>query len=182
MDLALDQQRIEFNPAIVDDLILHQRDHARLGIDLNLADMTAVGEIAGVERIGRDFAEARFHPGRQVRHIEGGDTGVGEAHGAVRAGDHERAVLKRDVLRRRLQQMSRDLEGLGDDLVRRLEDRAGSDGRRARAPRSGAVGDRIGVSLDHLDETRIQAQLAANDLLVNGLVALPVARRADKDL
>ena len=44
MRLALDQQRIDDRAEVVDHEVAHQLDRARLGIDLDLADMTAVGE------------------------------------------------------------------------------------------------------------------------------------------
>ena len=44
MDLAFDQQRVDDGAEIVDRRILHDLDHAGRRIDLDLGDVTPVGE------------------------------------------------------------------------------------------------------------------------------------------
>src|SRR6516164_639577 len=62
MDLAFECQLIDDGADIVDDDIAQHLGGAGLGIDLDLADMAAVGEVRDLGREARDLVEPGLEP------------------------------------------------------------------------------------------------------------------------
>src|SRR5262249_9214741 len=90
-DLILDQHWVDHGAHIVHHPIADQLRAARLGIDLDLADVATIGEIAAAGAIGGGLIEARFHAGRQLVQLERRLGHLVDTHGAVGAGDGEAA-------------------------------------------------------------------------------------------
>ena len=108
MDLAMDDQRIDGAADIVDRGVVHELDGAGLRIDLDLADMAAIGKARlgdGLVAFGRERAAQIVRQiaalGRRARDVEQADRTVGAFH-------REAAGLELDVGRGRLQQMLGD--------------------------------------------------------------------------
>ena len=60
-DLALEQQRVEHGADVVDHAVAHDLDLAGLLVDLELADVAAVGEVLHRRDIGRGRDQADLH-------------------------------------------------------------------------------------------------------------------------
>ena len=97
MDLAFAQKVIHDLADVVDRGVAGERDEAGFRIDLDLADVAAVGIIRrlGGERARRFEADVELR--RQHRRAIERLRHVGELHGAVGADDAERAILELDV-------------------------------------------------------------------------------------
>ena len=79
---------------IVDDGIVEDLDRARVSIDLELADVAAVGEGVSRRFEGSGFVKPALEVGREPAWLERGARDLLEADGAVGAGDREPAVGK----------------------------------------------------------------------------------------
>ncbi len=151
---------------------------AGLGIDLDLADVAAVREVAGARAVGRGLVQAGLHAGRQLVELERGLRHLVDAEAAVGAGDGEAAVLELHVGFRRLQHVGGELLALGDDLFADQHDGAAAHSGRARAAGAHAERDRVGVALDELDPVGIDAEPVDQHLRLDRVVALAVRDRA----
>ena len=167
-------------PKVVDDAVVHDLQHAGVGIDLELADMAAVGEGVGRRRAG----ELVVQPGLLARrHVLGilrrlGD--VEQAHAAVGADDLEGAVAILDVGRRGLHRARRHKLALGDDLVGHADGR-GARHRDHAAAAGHAFGHDVGIALHEVDLVGIDAEPRRGDLADRRLLALAVGLVADED-
>ncbi len=92
---------------------------AGVRIDLDLADMRAVREVAARRLVGRGLVEAGLHALRQLVELERRLRHLVDAEAAVGAGDGEAAVLELHVGLGGLQHMGGELLALGDDLFAR---------------------------------------------------------------
>ena len=66
-DLSFEQQRVHHKADIVDDIVAAEFDDARVGVDLQLADMAAIREALVAGRIGRLRARPGSAPGGRLR-------------------------------------------------------------------------------------------------------------------
>ena len=167
MNLAFDDHRVDDHPEIVHRRPALDLGHARVGVDLYLADVDAgrEGEVGGI--VERSLLQA----GLQILARElVGDVGLqrdfAEGQRPVGAGHAEPAVLELDVALGRFEHMGRHLLALGDHLVERLGDGRHADGAGARAVGAHAELHLVGVAVDDAD-------------LIDG-DAEPVARRAGR--
>src|SRR5262249_53930092 len=133
MDLALEQERINGAPEIVDDGVALDYDGAGIGIDLDLDDVAAVGEGLSWRHAVMRRIEPRFHPRRQfrgiarrLRHRENIEAGIGAGHA-------ENPIGKTYALRRAFQKVRRELRAFADDGASRLVERRARDRKRTRA-------------------------------------------------
>src|SRR5208337_1542596 len=104
-----------------------------LRVDLDLADVAAIGE--GRLRRGKMAAlgKAGLDAGRLLRRVEGGARHLLDAEPAVGTADGEDAVGKFDIRLGRLEEVRGDLAAFGDQLV------GGMDEREAPVPRPKAI-------------------------------------------
>ena len=144
---ALADHRIDDHPEIVDRGEAIDGDRAGLRIDLDLADLAAVGIVrraarrAGIGAGGLQAqAEFEHRSGRRVERL--GD--VGHRHRLVGADHGELAVLELDVVVGRLQQRARHPlrlvdDGVGRDAQRHAADHGAAGRERAAAERTWSV-------------------------------------------
>ena len=119
-------------PAVLRHQEFLDRHLAGLDVHLDDGDMAGVGESAG-RIVGAALGQARLDLAVEaVRLRIGLARHLGDADGAVGAGDLGLAVFQHDVVGRRLQHMAGDLDQLGAHLARRDAAR-----RRRRSPASG---------------------------------------------
>ena len=117
MDLAVHDHRIDRAADIIDGGITDQFDDAGLGVDLDLADMAAIGEggeIDGLVAFGGErpaqFVGKIVAPRRLGGNFEDPERAVG-------ALDREAAIDEFDIGRVGLQDVARDLQAFGDDVA-----------------------------------------------------------------
>src|SRR6185437_1355391 len=91
MDLTLEEQRVDDDAAVVDGGVALDLDLAGLGIDLELADMAAIGEIGRGRRESSHGFEADAERGRPAHRRMGAPGDIDERDRAVGAGDGEAA-------------------------------------------------------------------------------------------
>ena len=101
--------RVDHAPDVVDHRVAHHAHRAGLRVDLDLADVAAVGERDRGRRERGRLAEARLQPGRELARLVGGagDARPSATPRSVPATD-EAAVAQRDVLGRGLEQVRGD--------------------------------------------------------------------------
>jgi hypothetical protein len=87
MDLALEQERVDGAPEIVDDSIALDYDIAGTGIDLDLGDVAAVGKGLSCRYAVMRRVKPRLHARRQcrriarrLRHCENIEAEIGAGH------------------------------------------------------------------------------------------------------
>ena len=68
-DLAFEQERVQHRADIVDNAVMEELDLAGFGVDLQLADMDAVGEILLLGAVGGAGDEAGLHAVGQARRV-----------------------------------------------------------------------------------------------------------------
>ncbi len=174
MDLAGQQQRIQRHPEIVDDDILDDFDDAGGGIDLHLGEVGAVGIGAVGAGKGRGGLQLRRIDARPLRQI-------GEAYGAVGAGNPHDAIADLEVADAGFQRLGGDLLQIRPQCAGGALDADAAGRDRSRAAGAEAGGDAVGVALEDVDTFRREAELLGYDLRIGGLVALPARLRADQD-
>ena len=174
MHLAGEQQRIERHAEIVDDHVVDDLDDAGRRIDLDFGQMRAV-------RIGAvGLREGRA--GIQLRRIDARAFGeIGEADGAVGAGDPHDAVADLEVADAGFQRFGRDLLQLVAEVAGGAFDADAAGRNRRRAAGAEAGGDLVGVALQDVHALRRHAELLGDELRIGGLVALPARLGADQD-
>ena len=69
MDLAVEQQRIEDRPSVIDRSVADQFDLAGVDVDFNLGDMNAVGK--AICRAKRRIGRVRRGPALSWRQFDG---------------------------------------------------------------------------------------------------------------
>ena len=89
MDLALQRQPVDDSADIVDDDVAQHLGRSGLGIDLDFADVAAVGEVGDLRREARDLVEPGFEPLRQAGRLIGRLGHLLERDGAVGPDDAE---------------------------------------------------------------------------------------------
>ena len=172
MDLPRKQQRIEGKSEVVDNRIADDGGYARIGIDLDLAGVSAVwiGRVRRRERLGRaQFRRGRARKRRDLR-IRDRAVGSGDAHLAVR--DFE-------IGDRRLQLVGRQFLQRARQGFRSAGDHHRADGNGSRSARAEASRDPIGVALHDLDALKRHVEKLRDGLGVGGLMSLPVRLGAD---
>src|SRR6266540_644058 len=149
MDLTFDDHRVDHRAEIVDRRPAYDLRDAGLGIDLDLADVAACRE----GEIGRIVEGTLLEPrldlrgGELMRNVCG-KRHLPKSHFLVGALDREGTILELDILSRSFHYMSRDLLGLGLDLVERLGDGSHADGTGARAVGAHPELNLVGVAMD----------------------------------
>ena len=93
-----------------------------------------------------------------------------------RAAHREAAGREVEVVLAGLQQVRRDLAGLGDHLVRGLHHRGAADDQRPGAVGVQPAGGDRGVAVQHLDVLERHAERVGDELAPRRLVALAVRR------
>src|SRR4029453_9149544 len=141
LDLAFDEQRVDHAPDVVHRRVGRDFDRAGLGIDLDLADVTAVGPRCVGDLAGRGDDDATV--ALASREVEEADATVG-------AGDNVFAIGVFEVSARGLQRLRREVARCGHGPLGADTHGRPADEQRAR---SGAAepGRAIGVSLDDPD-------------------------------
>ena len=175
MNLALEQQRVDDDSGIVDADVAHDLDVAGVGIDLDLADMAAVGKVGARRRKRADRFEADAELGRPAHRRVGLAREFDQPDRLVGADHCELAVGELDVAGRRFQHMAGHSLRLLDQHVGGIPQRRAADGHAARAVGAASEADRVGVALDHAHGVEIDAEPFRHHLGVDGLVALAVA-------
>src|SRR6478672_835677 len=132
MDLALEQERIDGAPEIVDDGIALDYDATSIGIDLDLGDMAAVGEGLSWRYAVMLRIEPRFHARRQFRRIARRLRHRENIEAEIGAGHAEYPIGKMYVLRRDFQKVRSELRAFVDDGASRLVERRARDRKRTR--------------------------------------------------
>ena len=171
MGLAVQDQRIHRAADIVDRGVAVDPGDAGLGIDLDLADMPAVG-IGADPAVDIGLVGDRPALGRQRQ----------KADAAVGAGDGEAAVGEDDVCLGRFELLGGELAALGDDAERGLVDRGRGQPDRAAGMRAAAHRQAVAVVGDEAHLVGRHAQPFAGELGEAGGMALPGRQRADHDL
>ena len=182
VDLAVDDQRIDGAPDIVDGGVADDLDHAGVGIDLDLADVGAVGKrrLATVSSHcaasgPRRSSGRSVRSERRARDLEQADRVVGALHG-------EAAVLELDVGGRGLQQMLGDARALLDDVVGGFLDDDAAEPHAAAGMRAAADRDAVGVAGDEAHAVDRHAEPFGDQLGEARLVALALRHGADHQL
>ena len=175
VDLAMQQHRIEHRADIVDHRVAGDLDRAGIAIDLDFADVASVRIVLHVGAIDRGRGQTALHVLRQFRRIRRGarDLRHGQRPVGLRAGEdpfREIHVGDTDV-----EQMGGKCLRLGGDLLHRAVECRSGERRRARAARSLAEEDLVGIALHVLRLIGMNAERVANELLEHGLVALALA-------
>ena len=171
-DLAFHQQRIDDGADVVDHAVAHDLDDAGFRLDLDLADVAAIGEIVDTEIKYRGGDEARLHPFRQLGRNGRGLGDLVDGDGLVGLRAREDAVGELGVVERNLQQVRGERVGLDQDLFGRQQEGRAADRGRARAAGAFAEKNLVGIALQICHLARIEAETVADDLLERGLVAL----------
>ena len=168
--LAVHDQRVDRPPDIVDRGVAEDLDRPGLGVDLDLADVAAVGKDRGVHLVVRD------------RGKPGAGSGLEERQAAVGAGDEIPSVRVPDVDRGGLQTVGRRLPARFDQRIGGLDDDRSGHAHRPARMRAAADMDDVGVARHHVDALDGHAQPFGRDLGEAGLMALPARLGSDHQL
>src|SRR5262249_41908261 len=133
VQLTFHQQWVDHVADVVNRRVAHQLDLAGCLVDFDLTDVTTVWESALAAVEGASFEQAGLHPLGNLGRGEGVARELENADRLVGAGDRELSGLEYDVVLGRLHQVSGDLGALGDNLLRRVDQRGATGYRRARA-------------------------------------------------
>src|SRR5712675_2380388 len=182
MHLAMHDHRIDRPPAIIDCGVAHDLDNSGIGVDLDLADMAAIGEGGEVDGLIAHALQWAAQILRQIGPLQPSARDLEDPDGAVGALDLEPPAGERDVLDRRLQHMAGDAQPLLDDLVRGVEHDDAAEPQRPAGMRAAADRDAVGVAGDQLDAVDRHAEPFGDQLREAGLVALALRRGADHNL
>ena len=176
MDLPIDDHWVDDIAEVVRGRKAHDRDLARLRIDLHLTGIAA-GRIDEVRRIvERGLLQARLNVFERVvvRHISR-ERDVAPGDGLVCARHRERAVFQFDVAVGRFKQVCRDLLHLVDDFLGRAHQGRAAHGNGTGAVRAHTHRRVRGIAMDNLDHILRQASHLGDHLREGRLVALSVA-------
>src|SRR4029077_6777605 len=172
MDLALDEHRVHHRAEIIAaDVAIHM-GLARLRIDLDLGDVTAVGEDAGDGGAHFRVVEGARHAGREVCRLAQSRREIDDADRAVGAGNGEAPFREFDVLDARLEQRGRRKLAALYHHVERGDDRRAARHDRARAARAASAWKEIAVALVEADALERHAELVDDNLREGRLMAL----------
>ena len=136
--------------------------------------MTAIWKGRRRWEILGDLVKPGFNLGRELRWLVGRFGSLDQIERAVGPGDYEHAGVEGDVAVGRLEHVGRDLATLFNHLVGGQHDCRAAGRRGARAKGAAAIGDLVGVALDDANLRGINAELLADDLLVDRVVPLAV--------
>ena len=180
VDLAVQQHRVEHRADIVDHGVARDLHRAGLAIDLDFADMASVRIVLHVGAIDRGRGQTAFHVLRQFCRVRRGprDLPHGQCPVGLRAG--ENSLREVDVGDIDAEQMGGKRLRLGGDLFDRAVECRSGERRRARASRSLAEKDLVGVALHVLRLIGMNAEAVADELLEHGLVALALRDASGK--
>ena len=163
-NLALAQERIDHDAHVVHRVIAGQRHLPGRLIDLDFADMGAVGvghRVAAVIGAGGKARLQALGQGvlaeRLARHFQ-------EVHRTIGADDGEPAFAEADVGFGCLQQTGGDLLALFDDAVGRHRHRGTRQHRGTRPKRSNPLGHHVGVAVHVAHQVAVDAQPVAQHL------------------
>ena len=176
--LPVDQHGIDDAAEVVDGGIVDDVHRPGLGIDLDLADVTAVGEGAVDGFRPAVGVEPRLHALRQIGGVSRLRRQFHDVDGAVGAGDGEVAVGEADVRRRDFEQIGGDLRALVDHLGCAVFDRQRHHVGGARAAGAAAGRQVVAVSLDEVDGLEGNPQALSEELGIGGFVPLAGRTRA----
>ena len=179
LHLAFRQHGVDEAPVVVDRDIAQEIDGTRLGIDLDLGDMTAVREGEHVGDVEHMRAQPGRHAVRQVRRIARTGGEGREVDAAVAAAHREATARVVDLSLARLKKMRGQPACLRQRRIHRLDQRRATHVHRARAAMAGARphGPRIGL---HVSKGfHRQTEMLRGDLGEGGLVPLPVRLGTD---
>ena len=141
------------------------RDHAGVGIDLDLDDVAAVGKGLRRRHAVMRGVEPGLHAGRQLRRIARRLRDLEQIDAQVGADDAELAVAEVDVGAEASSRCAAICVPLSMILRAGLVQRRAADGERARA--AGQPARRaVGVAHDHVDAVGVDAELVRDELLV----------------
>src|SRR6266403_1641666 len=132
MDLALEQERVNGAPEIVDDGVALDYHDAGIGIDLDLDDVAAVGEGLSWRYAVMCRIEPRYHARRQFRGIARDLRHRENIEAEIGAGHAEYPIGKTYVLHRDFKKVGSELRALLDNGASRLVERRARDGKRTR--------------------------------------------------
>jgi len=132
-DLSLQQQRIDDGADVVHDAVAHDLHFAGLLIDLELADVAAVGEILHRRKIGRGRDQPDIHVFRQPSSAPSPPSLHPDGERPVGLGTGETRRRQSDITRIDVEEMRRDRLARGCDPLDRRGDRRSADGGRARS-------------------------------------------------
>ena len=183
VDLPVDDQRIDDGATVVDCDVPDKASVAGLRVDLDDGGVRAArpGEVGRV--VDRRLLEPRLHPVGEVVRRPCLERGRLDPHRLLRISLH--AELTRgelQVIRIDLELVGGDQACLLDHLLTRMPERDAADGERAAAVGVHAVLRNSGVSVQHLDLSRVDPEQVGDDLRPRRLVSLPVRRGACHDL
>ena len=117
VDLAFQANWVHHCADIVDHDVADDLDRTGIGVDLDLANVAAIGIGVVVGGEGSRLVEPAFEAKREAAGLERGLGNIGDANASVGAGDREVAVGEFDVDVGRFEQMRCNAFALGDDLV-----------------------------------------------------------------
>lgn len=182
MRLPVQDQRIDRAADIVDRSVADDLNLARLGIDLDLANLRTVGKARNRKRLIRDAGERPLQIPRQVL-VGGRDRGdLEDADLAIGAGHPKSTALELNVDFAGLERKTRDLVALVDDVVGRLADDRGCQLHRAARMRAAAGRHPRGVVGDVGNAVERHAEPFGDELGKTRLMALPRRHRAHHQL
>ena len=151
MGLSVQDHRVDRAADIVDRRVADDLDRAGLAIDLDLADMRAVGKAADIEYLlvgGRKRPAQRLGQilgiARGSRDLEYTERSVGSLHGEAPGREFE-------IVFRRFHDMGSDPASLSDDVIGGSAHENAGEAHRPSRIRAAADGYEIGVARDQLD-------------------------------
>ena len=175
MRLAVQDHRVDRAAHVVDGGVAHHVDGAGLGIDLDFADLGAVGEAGRAHLLGM-LGGQRIPP-----RLDGlGD--LEERDASVGAENREPAVLEDDILDRRLQHVRRDGLALLDHQFGSAAHHDSRHPHRPRRVRTAPFRDNIGIPGDQADAFERHPEPVGDALGEGRLVPLSARQRADHDV
>ena len=179
--LAVDDQRIDAAPDVVDRGVARDLDRAGVGIDLDLADRAAVRKHRLVHLVVGHHRDAVLEVvGQRVARSLGGK--FEEIEAAVGVARREAPVVELDLVRRLAEDDRGDALAFGDDLDGGLGEHGRGVAHRAAGMRAAADLHHVGVAEDDLHRFDRHVQEVGDDLREARLVALAARLRADHDV
>ena len=182
MHLAVEQQRVEHHPGIVDAVVAHQPDAPGLAVDLDFGKMEPVridrpviaAEIAALVEPGLDVVG-------QFRLLERVPRDVCERDRSVGADHAEPSLGVFDIDRGHLQHMAGDPLALVYDLVGGFDDRGAGQRRAAGVEGADPGGYRVGIAVAVADIVHVDAEPVGQHLAEGRPVGLAVIHRAAEE-
>src|SRR6516162_5041646 len=181
VDLAMHDQRVDRPADIVDRRIAGDFDDAGIGIDLDLADMTAIGETREIYCL---VAFGRERPAQFVGQIVAPQSFGSDLEDAERPLGSlypETAVGELQIGRGGFHHMTGDLQTLGDDVARSIEHHDAREAQRAAGVRTTANRHAVGVAGHQPNRVDRHTEPFADQLREAGFVTLSVGYGPDHD-